>query len=885
MSFGHPGISALEFAGGGTDAKDNKGTQSALKNRGKEKGKGKERTGSVASTTTSSSSALNLDGIDYQSIDAHLSPVSPEQLQQQRKKGASFVNHTPRRFELRRKPRNKTMGLGIDTTDGAPEPGTRKTASWTQYWHQYPPRDWSLSEALKKEGLEMPSETTTVTGSEEPDWASQNSRQLLRIEDIPGPLSSNPVLITPTEQSTSAVSVGALPEREIPERVSSVAATTVPPTRYRQKSANNNGKLKRRRRQTPFKIPVTRTESLKSMSSGRHSPLEPLVAMHRREASRELNASTKDMVTQEEDAGDGEEDRAVGVEEDAEGGAEEQPSPSPEFAVQSYFDSQASTSTASPPSIALPTSSVTSAPSPRNIPLPRSPSPEVEVTKSKASDHPGRVPALPSNDIAAPRTPTVPNRNPKRLSRDPHSSLQSHTFSTPGIRDSDFTSAAKGQYSPYSPSQRSPAVFSSPTSPTNRIASNSSNEATYQPQPLDIPKLRTAGGRIPSNLVVGHVGSSKLGRMAPPILGHEALTATAVLNDLSYYLKNTGPPSENSNSSLGRSRTAGKRRSGAAGGFRIFKVKGVGGAGANGKGKKRKKSKESSLAKRVGSVEGSPDRNREKEGQAMQRKTPACAKEMTTRGGAKHLRIVIPYSSDEQEGAGFGRRVELEGRAIMGASNQGKEMWTDEMLSPLAGEAVERAIAGKASNEGVQGEEEERLKTPTRSPKRSPIERKPVPVREHPLLTREEQTRARKLRDLERVKRQLLLAHAGMNGNAKLKGVGLERQARPSPAVEPSSGTDGVARNSNEVSAPQDSDSLSSKVRNLEQKVNALQRQNTQLAEALARIVGFEREDGEVDVEGVLKVYRQMRTGSGGDAFGYGGVGLMEQRRGRVFTR
>ncbi|KAF2281608.1 uncharacterized protein EI97DRAFT_438929 [Westerdykella ornata] len=891
MSFGHPGISALEFAGGATGTgleERESSTPSALKS----KGKAKERTGSIASTTTTTATVSTpyKQGTDYPSIDAHLSPFLPEVQQQRRRKGASFVNHTPRRFELRKKAKATTMGLGIDTSGDATGAGTRKTASWTQYWHQSPPRDWSLSEALRKEGLEMgvESETGTAAGSEgkeretERDRGSEISKnsQFLRMGEMPGPLSSNPVLVTFPEQSTRAVEEGEASESERSERVSSGSATT--PARYQQKDAHSNRKLKRRRRQTPFKISVPAIESLKAMGSGRHSPLEPWVAMHRREADRETDAYTQHMVAQEEPAVGEERGGTVDVEDDAEPGAEGQdPDSPPLLALQSYFDSQASASTASPQSSDHPTCSGTSAPTTQHIPLPRRPTPEDKTQKSKTEHQP---PIFLIDDIAVSHTPDLPSRNPNRLTgENPHSPSQTHASPTSGIRDSDFTSAAKGQYSPYSPSQRTPAVFSPPTSPTNRIASNSGNETPYGPQPVNMPKLRTVDGRIPSNLVVGRVGSSRLGRMAPPILGHEALTATAVLNDLSYYLKNTGPPSENA--SAGRSRAAEKRRGG-AGGFRIFKVRGVGSGGGSGTAKKGKKSNESSLAKRVGSVEGSPHRDREKERkEAVVRKTPACAREMITSGGAKHLRIVIPYSPEEQDAVGVKGRVELEGCAVVGEAKKGDGMWTDEMLNPLGSEAVERAIEGKSSWQRVEEQGNESQRTATRSPKRSPIEAKPIPVHEHPLLTREEQTRARKLRDLERVKKQLLLAHAGMNGNAKLKGVGLERQAKPPSVARPPSGEDNVIKSCNEAPAPEGLDAASAKIRTLQQKVNVLQRQNKQLAEALAWIVGFEVEDEEVDVEGLLKVYRQMRKGSGGDAFGYGGAGGMEQRRGRVFTR
>jgi hypothetical protein len=310
--------------------------------------------------------------------------------------------------------------------------------------------------------------------------------------------------------------------------------------------------------------------------------------------------------------------------------------------------------------------------------------------------------------------------------------------------------------------------------------------------------------------------------MAPPILGHDALTASAVLNDLSFYLKNTGPSPEPQDRSRKKS------------GLKLFKVGG-----------------KKSLAARVGSVEGSPQRQRPRPPR------PACAREMTTSGGAKHLRIVIPSEDLVQDqtitipvpGCGSDRR-----------SKHVSITWTEEMLNPLASPALENVISKFNSPNGSTA----LPKAAPKSPKRSPIARKPVPVRDHPLLTREEQTRARKLRDLKKSKK------------LDKDGVSEDTMSGAQQETSPRSRTAWHASIIESWKEENEEEELAFKMDILQKRVISLQRQNSELAEALARIVGFETEDGDLDAGSVLKAYRQIKTGSGDSGYG--------QRRGRVFT-
>lgn len=154
------------------------------------------------------------------------------------------------------------------------------------------------------------------------------------------------------------------------------------------------------------------------------------------------------------------------------------------------------------------------------------------------------------------------------------------------------------------------------------------------------------------------------------------------------------------------------------------------------------------------------------------------------------------------------------------------------MLNPLASPAVERML----SNFDTPPDRSVSAPVPRspRSPKRSP---ESTPVDNHPLqASRRDSTRARKLRDLERVKRKPVPEQPPVTS------VG----ALPTPIHTP------------EPSADEEDGAAANKMSVLEERVIQLQRQNTQLAETLAKIAGLQITDGDVRSEEVLKEVRRI---------------------------
>jgi hypothetical protein len=360
--------------------------------------------------------------------------------------------------------------------------------------------------------------------------------------------------------------------------------------------------------------------------------------------------------------------------------------------------------------------------------------------------------------------PPVPDRSPKRLTNP--------SFPAPSkavrFRDSDFIIAAEGHYSPYD--------YESDTDVLHVAKKRTQNR-------------RKVSQRYPPNL----------GRLAPPILGHDSITASSDLrlNELAYFLRNTGPavaPQPVTKEEKPK-------------GMKLFKVK------------QRK-----SLAARVGSVEGSPQR-------AVQNRprVPKCTREMTTSQGARHLKIIIPTESPPSD------QTTTQPTPKQKPHRRSRHIsisFTEEMLNPLASPAVERML----SNSDTPPDRSVSAPVPRspRSPKRSP---EPTPVDNHPLqASRRDSTRARKLRDLQRVKRKPLPEQPPATA------VG----ALPTPIHTP------------EPSADEEDGAAGNKMGVLEERVIQLQRQNTQLAEALAKIAGLQITDGDVRSEEVLKEVRRI---------------------------
>ncbi|KAJ4369083.1 hypothetical protein N0V83_006166 [Neocucurbitaria cava] len=443
--------------------------------------------------------------------------------------------------------------------------------------------------------------------------------------------------------------------------------------------------------------------------------------------------------------------------------------------IQRYFDSQTGGPVVSPKLLCH-----TCSQDPSTIPLPLSPKPSVQTPFKEP------IAIYPIDELDFPdEPPAVPERSPKRLT---NPAFPIHVKTTMSM-SSDFAIAAEGQYSPYD----------------------------KQDDVLHVPKRRE-----PTRIDVGQaawVGSSHIGRMAPPILGHDALTASSELrlNDLSFYLKNTGPSSD--------SQTAVRQRK--KRGVKIFKAQ------------KRK-----SLAARVGSVEGSPQRAR------MQNPVPACAREMTTSSGARHRKIIIPTDrmSGKQLIALPASQPDSQRR-----SRHVSITFTEEMLNPLASSEVERMLSDFQTPIGRSFTEP--ISQSPRSPKRQPKspKRVPVSVNDDPLASREEQTRARKLRDLQLIKRKPLPSHTQMEQHPDSVGGALPTPAQtPEPIKNPS--VDGSHEDDSI-----DEESPANKMTQLQSRMVLLQRQNTELTDALAKIVGLELEEGDLKSEDVLRAFRQIR--------------------------
>jgi hypothetical protein len=500
-----------------------------------------------------------------------------------------------------------------------------------------------------------------------------------------------------------------------------------------------------------------------TIPSARHAPLEPLVAKHRRKASYDTMSELLPEIETEQVGEMG----TFGV-------------------IQRYFDSQ----TGGPVSVSK-TLCHAYSPDPPSVPLPMSPEPPLLESTKRSME----IYVIGEVDLHEP-PPAVPNRSPRRLTNPTFPVQTEPIISTHG----DFVSIADEQHS-------------------------SSDENDKLEDDLHVPKER-----ISKRLDVGQaggVGSSQVGRLAPPILSHDALTASADLglNDLSYYLKHTGP-STDFQPTVQQRRTT----------MKLFKAK------------QRK-----TLAARVGSVERPPERAR------RQTSIPTCAREMTTSGGARHLRIVIPTESPHYTPV---VAVSASQSWTQRRSRHISITFDEGMLDPLASPGVERMLSGF---EVPSRPFSEPIPASPRSPKRPPKSTKAVPVEEHPLASepepephtsREDQTRARKLRDLQRIKRKPLPEYYEQKEQHSDAVAG----ALPTPAhtpeplpesnVEVDSGHDGGIEDESSIS----------KIARMQERVMMLQRQNTELTEALAKIVGLELEDGDLRPEDVLKAFKRIKT-------------------------
>ncbi|KAL5389881.1 hypothetical protein PMIN06_001828 [Paraphaeosphaeria minitans] len=248
-------------------------------------------------------------------------------------------------------------------------------------------------------------------------------------------------------------------------------STTGSVSKLRPQAANS----KRRRRQTPYKVPAPLVTDL-----GRHAPLEPLVLHHRREVTGSDVGPLPPHVDIDNDISE-----AATL-----------------LAINEYFDSQETTLTDHQHSADLNEISLSTLEALKQV----QPSFSPQQTPKKGDAAPNNKPS-----VSKESTPSLPERNPERLSRinSPNSALLPKSASSISIQ-SDFTSAAKGQYSPYD--ERCDIV-----------------PKILHRKPLPISPREH-----------GRSTSSASGKLAPRIPGHEEL-ASSRLNDFNYFLRMTGP--------------------------------------------------------------------------------------------------------------------------------------------------------------------------------------------------------------------------------------------------------------------------------------------------------------------------------------------------------
>lgn len=734
--FGHPGISALEYAGS-LEAARKRNTSETLESSNRK---------STASTQDRNSTPPTTAGVDSFGTDVSPSLNYIDEFGCQQRRRGTFLNHTPREFEMR-PPKN--VEVYQPSRSSSSENYSRPRSSYHAtsgdarhlYASQYaycPSPDSQLDVKSINVNVSDPVELDfkQMISSTTPDLYSQPTVPHRRSFSVPldKVVTNQPRSVILPEQQAHGISI----------------QSTNSPISYPQEK-------KRQRRQTPFKI-----SSPKPVTVPHHAPLEPWVTQHRRQVGTD---NTIDFLPPVE-IDDDEEMGTFGV-------------------IQRYFDSQTGGPVTSPTHLYDAFSSC-----PSDIPPVAS-----NPVPPESFQEPATIYPIDEYNFSDVPPPAVPDRSPKRLT---YPCFPIQVESTVSV-DSEFAFAAEGQYSPY-----------------DQVDGVLRDPKKQSPKRFDVGQADIAG-------------SATVGKRAPPILNHDALTAKfhrgcndpnyhhLGFNDLHHYLRNTGPSPEPPPAIRQRKKT----------GIRLFKVK------------QRK-----SLATRVGSVEGSPQRLRK------QTHIPSCAREMTTVGGARHLKIVIsteamlstqslvpPLSQSKPKRRS--RHISLMGD------------FTEEMLNPLAGSEVENIISDITVPE--HSISEPGTKSP-RSPKRPPQSPKPVPVVDHPLASREEQTRARKLRDLQRIKSKTLPSRE-QKGKCS-DGVA---NAPLTPAQTPEPVHDSSVDSGHEEEEFLKIDDPSAEIMRIQRRVASLQRQNAELTEALAKIVGLEIEEGELRSEDVLKAFNKIR--------------------------
>ncbi|KNG50278.1 hypothetical protein TW65_03198 [Stemphylium lycopersici] len=744
--FGHTSWGSLES--GSTFDKMRKRNTSATSESLKRKSTASKPYEHITPPTTA---GTELSGYDS-SLPVHF--IDAFELQQKRK--GSFLNHTPRDFDMRTpKPLEVYRPLPTSEANYSRPRASGRTTSINESHASISPLAYDsstdshmaddqiyihpIAPAELESGM-IPVELDSTTAPVELDSKEMESPSSSEEYQPPKtPLQRSyhvPITRTHAHEPRSVIPSG-YENRQVSARSPS------PPVDCTQDT-------KRQRRQTPFQVPTPHMTS-----AARHAPLEPLVAKHMRKASRD----TISILPEIETGGTGELG-TFGV-------------------IQRYFDSQMGGPVLSPKSPCRdhsPCSQEMSLPKPYGSALPESFNEQTEIS------------SLDEMEVHTP-PPAVPDRSPRRLTNPEFPLHAKYSMSV----DSEYTIGA----------QRN---------------SWASEKIDLLDKELQVSKTRDT--RRHDMGQAGRSGSSQTGRLAPPILSHDALTASADLglNDLSFYLKNTGPPTDPQPVTRQRQKRT-----------KLFKNK-----------------PRPSLADRVGSVEGSPQRVR------RQPSIPTCAREMTTSGGARHLKIIIPTESPRST------QIVTIPESYFQSQRRSCHVslsFNEDQLLPLVGLEAERSMPRpeptmRSFSEPVAMGQCSLERGGPKTPSAGPLSQHPV---SGSFASREEQIRARKLRDLQRIKRKPL---PRSYSEAREKHLSTIIDALPTPTRTPEPP---LQSSPMDVDGGSDEKEFASDMARLQERIRLLQRQNEELTETLAKIMGLKQENGELDSETVLKAWRQIK--------------------------
>ncbi|EOA90931.1 hypothetical protein ACJQWK_11638 [Exserohilum turcicum] len=373
-----------------------------------------------------------------------------------------------------------------------------------------------------------------------------------------------------------------------------------------------------------------------------------------------------------------------------------------------------------------------------------------------------------------------------------------------------------------SPKRLAYSVFPLHVKSALSMDSTNSRTAPAQSLPLQANNVSAPQERLSKRIDVGQagqVGSPQVGRLAPPILSHDALTASADLglNDLSFYLKNTGPPPEPKPAVPSRKKS-----------LKMF----------------IRKEKKTDAAQADSKQEGLPRVRR-------QPSIPACTREMKTAAGARHLRIVVPTDSPRQTQDEFVAAPQPQPQPQPQAQRHTQHYAPandKEVVHACGDPRVQKITSGhEAHVRSISEPINTPLHTAPRLSSTQPIKEHyslPVPSKPRP----QQATPTLKLRDLERERQKPLpsgyLTTQGTHFESFTGAIATPESLQDPPS---SSAAGAAAAAAMETDSGHDEgfvdEDLALKMAKLQRKMGLLQRQNTQLRDALVRIAGLQHKE------------------------------------------